>query len=55
MIFVYLVTFLRICVSMWDSLVLSLITINDKPVTPYLLFKINLNVVSIASECTHFL
>ena len=50
MIFVYLFTFLRISVSFWESPVSSFITINDKFVTPYLSFAINLNMASISSE-----
>ena len=48
-------TFLRVCISVWDSAVLSFITINNKLVTPYLSFEINLNMASTASECTPFL
>ena len=46
---VFLLTFLHICVSIWESLVLSFITINDNFVRPYLSFTINLNMASIAS------
>ena len=49
MIFVYLFTFLRNCVSIWKSPVLLFITINDKLVTPYLSFEVKLNMASIAS------
>ena len=53
--FVYLFTFLRICVSTWDLPESFLIMMNDKLVTPYLCFEINLNMACITSECTHFL
>ena len=47
MIFVYLLTFLCICLSIWDSPVLSFTKINDKLFTAYLSFEINLNMTSL--------
>ena len=50
MIFLHLFTFLRNCLSIWESPVLLFITINDKHVIPYLSFEVKLNMASIASE-----